>query len=160
MDEPRHFPDGPVPIPATLSILPLRDIVHFPGGHIMVPVGRAKSIKLLEDAVAKQATIGVVAQRDRANEDPRPPDLYTVGALAHILDLKMNGAHALAILHALNDCRFEITGWKQEEPYFVARVSPFPLAQPEASQEPEVQSLKDQLAKGVEGFLTLRSTPS
>ena len=70
-----------------LPLLPLRDVVVFP--HIVIPlfVGRAKSIKALELAMATGRDILLVAQKSSGQEDPNAQDLQSVGCVAHILQM-------------------------------------------------------------------------
>src|SRR5881394_890536 len=78
--------DQPVEIPDVLPILPLRNSVLFPGSIIPIDVGRRKSVRLVEDAIAKERpVIGILTQRDARTEDPASGDLYTVGCAARIL---------------------------------------------------------------------------
>ena len=67
-----------IPLPAApidLPLLPLRDVVVFP--HMVMPlfVGRAKSIKALEVAMAGDRRIMLVAQKTAAKDEPTPADL-------------------------------------------------------------------------------------
>src|SRR5258708_30877621 len=61
--------------PQTLPLLPIRDQVYFP--HMIFPllVGREKSVRALEDAIASQRHIMLAAQRRVDTEDPAPADL-------------------------------------------------------------------------------------
>jgi ATP-dependent Lon protease len=70
-----------------LPLLPLRDIVVFP--HMVVPlfVGRAKSIRSLEEAVAGSRDLLLSAQRRAGDDDPGPDDIYEIGTLASIIQL-------------------------------------------------------------------------
>lgn len=70
-----------------LPLLPLRDIIVFP--HMVVPlfVGRQKSIKALEEAVAGKKTIFLVTQRDAKVNDPAADDLYLVGTIGNVVQL-------------------------------------------------------------------------
>src|SRR6187402_451139 len=62
-------------LPVSVSVLPLRNTVLFPGVVIPITVGRDKSIKLIRDAYASDRIIGVVSQKDVSVEDPRLGDL-------------------------------------------------------------------------------------
>ena len=63
--------EQPVEIPDTLPILPLRNSVLFPGSIIPIDVGRRKSVRLVEDAIAKERpVIGILTQKDARTEDP------------------------------------------------------------------------------------------
>lgn len=73
--------------PVTLPLLPLRDVVVFP--HMVIPlfVGRPKSIKALEAAMAHERRIMLVAQKTAAKDEPTPADLFEVGCVASILQM-------------------------------------------------------------------------
>jgi len=70
-----------------LPLLPLRDVVVYP--HMVTPlfVGRDKSIAALEEAMATDKQILLVAQKNPAEDDPKSEDVYTVGTIASILQL-------------------------------------------------------------------------
>jgi len=77
MSEPLHI----------YPMMPLRDLVLFP--HMVAPlvVGRAKSIKALEDAMANRKKIFLVTQKDSTVDDPSDDDLYQTGTIASVLQL-------------------------------------------------------------------------
>ncbi len=68
-------------------VLPLRDIVVFP--HMIVPlfVGRDKSVRALEDVMKDDKQILLVTQRNAAQDDPTPSDIYAVGTIGTVLQL-------------------------------------------------------------------------
>ncbi len=68
-------------------VLPLRDIVVFP--HMIVPlfVGREKSVRALEDVMKDDKQILLVTQKNAAQDDPAPADIYTVGTVGTVLQL-------------------------------------------------------------------------
>ncbi|MFT3896547.1 MAG: endopeptidase La [Thermomonas sp.] len=70
-----------------LPVLPLRDVVVFP--HMVIPlfVGREKSIAALEQAMAADKRIVLLAQKSAETDDPGASDLYEVGTLAQVLQL-------------------------------------------------------------------------
>ncbi len=72
---------------ALFPVLPLRDIVVFP--HMIVPlfVGREKSVRALEDVMQEDKQILLLTQKDAAQDDPSPEDLFTVGTIGTILQL-------------------------------------------------------------------------
>ena len=73
--------------PVELPLLPLRDVVVYP--HMVIPlfVGREKSIQALEEAMAADKQILLVAQRNAAVDDPEQDDIYHVGTVSTILQL-------------------------------------------------------------------------
>ena len=68
-------------------VLPLRDIVVFP--HMIVPlfVGRDKSVRALEDVMKDDKQILLVTQKNAAQDDPTPEDIYDVGTVGTVLQL-------------------------------------------------------------------------
>ncbi len=70
-----------------LPLLPLRDIVVFPGMIVPLFVGRDKSVVALEKAMAANKEIFLLAQLDPAEDDPDKDDLYNIGVTATIMQL-------------------------------------------------------------------------
>lgn len=70
-----------------LPLLPLRDIVVFPGMVVPLFVGREKSVAALEAAMAGDKDIFLLAQLDPGCDDPDRDDLYDVGVVATVLQL-------------------------------------------------------------------------
>ncbi|MEI6697066.1 MAG: endopeptidase La [Bacteroidota bacterium] len=115
-------------IPDTLPILPLRNTVLFPGVVIPITVGRDKSIKLIKEAYKGNKLIGVVAQKDKEQEDPQFEDLHKIGTLAQILKtLQMPDGSTTIIIQGKK--RFELGMLLQSDPYFIAEVKQFGSAE-------------------------------
>ena len=76
-----------IPLRVDLPVLPLRDVVVYP--HMVIPlfVGRDRSIKALDLAMAGDKQILLVAQKSPDTDDPAADDLYSVGTLAQVLQL-------------------------------------------------------------------------
>lgn len=70
-----------------VPVLPLRDVVVFPYMVIPLFVGRAKSIRALEEAMSGEKQILLVSQKNAADDDPQPENIYRIGTLATILQL-------------------------------------------------------------------------
>ena len=70
-----------------LPLLPLRDIVVFPGMVVPLFVGREKSVTALEAAMAGKKDIFLLAQLDPGCDDPDRDDLYDMGVIANVLQL-------------------------------------------------------------------------
>lgn len=68
-----------------LPTMPLRDLVVFPTMVMPLFVGRAFSIRAIEEALKKDRLIFLVLQRERDLEEPSIEDLYRVGTVAHII---------------------------------------------------------------------------
>ena len=117
-----------------LPLLPLRDIVVFPGMVVPLFVGREKSVSALEAAMAGDKDIFLLAQLDPGCDDPEGDDLYDVGVIATVLQLlKLPDGTVRVLVEArqrarLEDLRLETTGAGE---MVVAGVEP--MDQPEAS---------------------------
>ncbi len=77
------FPSGAEPL---LPILPLRNSVLFPATVVPVNVGRARSVRLIEEACGRERpAIGVVTQHRPEVEDPTFEQVYQTGTIARVL---------------------------------------------------------------------------
>lgn len=120
-------------LPETLPILPLRNMVLFPGVVIPITAGRDKSIKLLNDANAGGKIIGVVAQKDESVEEPGIDDINTIGTVARILRvLKMPDGNTTVILQGKK--RFEIDQVITDTPYLQATIKEVNEERPPADE--------------------------
>ncbi|MDR1916679.1 MAG: endopeptidase La [Synergistaceae bacterium] len=70
-----------------VPVLPVRDIVIFPGIIAPLFVGRPRSIKGVEEASISDKNLLVVAQKDSASEDPGPDELYNMGTMCHVIQM-------------------------------------------------------------------------
>src|SRR5438034_4294360 len=108
-------------IPPTLPILPIRNIVVFPGTVMPLNVGRAKSKALLDEVMPAEKLVGVVTQKNPDVEDPGYGDLHTVGVAAVILKLfKLPDGNQSIIVHGLT--RFRLMSIEQNEPFSTGRI--------------------------------------
>ena len=71
----------------TYPVLPLRDIVVFPGMIVPLFVGREKSVKALEEVMKDDKQILLIAQKNAGQDDPGPDDIYDIGTLGTVLQL-------------------------------------------------------------------------
>jgi len=112
-----------VKIPVNIPILPLRDFVVFP--HMVSPliIARAKSLKMIEDAISELKIIGLVAQKEPGNEDPDKKALFRFGTAAFILKtLRFPDNSTRILVQGLS--RIKISRFTQQDPYFKANVKP------------------------------------
>src|SRR5690606_8145058 len=124
----------PEDLPTELSILPIKNTVLFPGVVIPITVGRQKSIKLVKKAYQGSRIIGVVAQKNAA-EEPVIDDLYRTGTVARIIKmLVLPDGNTTIIIQGKS--RFKVKEFLQEEPYLTASF--------EIQTEPKVNILNKQ----------------
>ncbi|MBT7642059.1 MAG: endopeptidase La [Rhodobiaceae bacterium] len=74
-------------IPVVLPVLPLRNIVVFPGMIVPLFVGREKSIRALEDVMADDKEMLLVSQKDGDQDDPQPEDMHEIGTIGTVLQM-------------------------------------------------------------------------
>ena len=74
-------------IPVVLPVLPLRNIVVFPGMIVPLFVGREKSIRALEDVMADDKEMLLVSQKDGDQDDPQPEDMHDIGTIGTVLQM-------------------------------------------------------------------------
>ncbi len=128
---------GHTPLPATpidLPLLPLRDVVVFP--HMVIPlfVGRPKSIKALEAAMAADRSIMLVAQKAAAKDDPAVTDMFDMGCVSTILQmLKLPDGTVKVLVEGQQ--RATVNHIEDGELHFTATVTPV-----EVATEPETKS--------------------
>src|SRR5579862_4205531 len=108
-------------LPNVLPILPIRNIVVFPGTVMPLNVGRAKSKALLDEVMPGDKLVGVCTQRNAEVEDPGYPDLHTVGVACMILKLfKLPDGNQSIIVHGL--MRYRLLEIVNTEPFATGRI--------------------------------------
>ncbi len=100
------FPAGAEPI---LPILPLRNSVLFPATVVPVNVGRARSVRLIEEACGRdRPAIGVVTQLRPEIEDPTFEQVHQIGTIARVLKvIRLNSGQYSVVLQGVSRMRIE-----------------------------------------------------
>ncbi len=103
----------------TLPLLPLRDIVVFP--HMIAPlfVGREKSVRALGEVMRADKQILLATQKDAADDNPEPEEVYTSGVVASVLQLLKLPDGTMKVL-VEGGQRMVITGFVDNQAYFEA----------------------------------------
>ena len=105
----------------TLPILPLRNMVLFPGVVLPVAVGRKSSLRLAKTASKNKLNIGVVCQLNPETESPGYADLYHTGTMAKIIRiLELPDHSTTVILQGMS--RFNLKSITAEKPYMTGEV--------------------------------------
>jgi ATP-dependent Lon protease len=113
--------NGEFILPEALPILPLRNVVAYPGTVTPLAIGREQSRHLILETQPNESIIGLVTQRDPEKEKPGFRDIYTVGTAASVLKIiKMPQGPIHVVVHAL--ARFRISKSIAVDPYLVAQV--------------------------------------
>jgi ATP-dependent Lon protease len=100
-------------------LLPLRDLVVFPGQVVPLFVGRDKSVAALEAAMAGDKDIFLVAQLDQGCDHPEREDLYDVGTVAQVLQLLKLPDGTVRVL-VEGQQRARLTGTREHEDHVMA----------------------------------------
>ncbi|MGE4434029.1 MAG: endopeptidase La [Bacteroidales bacterium] len=109
-------------IPEGVAVLPLRNMVLFPGVVMSVSIGRAKSLRLVRDTNQKEAFLAVFTQKDANVDEPGINDLHPIGLLARILRvLEMPDNSTTIILQGVKRC--QLVELNQTDPYLMGRVT-------------------------------------
>ena len=111
-----------------LIILPVRNLVLFPGVVIPITVGRAKSRAAAQEAARLQRPIGVLLQSKPEVDEPTPEDLHWVGTTANVLRY-VTGADGAHHLVAQGEERFRVLQFLDGYEFPVARVLRIPQAE-------------------------------
>jgi ATP-dependent Lon protease len=137
-DEPKKD-EEPAKIPEVLPVLPLRDIVIFPFMIVPLYVSRDRSIKAVDQALADNRMILLVAQKRQDDEDPGPEDVYQVGTVALIMRmLKLPDGRIRVLVQGIGRAR--IKSFEEGHPHLQARVEP--VVEPEVTEKGlEVEAL-------------------
>ena len=101
-----------------LFVLPLRNTVLFPQVVVPLAVGRDKSVKLIEEAVANEQPIAILTQRSPDDDDPGVDDIYEIGTVARILKVVKIASDNYSVI-IQGQQRIRLREMRQEEPFFV-----------------------------------------
>jgi len=127
----------------TFPLLPLRDIVVFPGMVVPLFVGRDKSVAALEAAMEASKDIVLLAQLDPGCDDPEGDDLYDVGVIAQVLQLLKLPNSTVRVL-VEGKTRARLSALENVGTYFLAEVD---LIEPDTVAGSEVVGLMRQVTQ-------------
>ncbi len=128
----QHFP-----------LLPLRDIVVFPGMVVPLFVGRDKSVAALEAAMEASKDIFLLAQLDPGCDDPEGDDLYDLGVIAHVVQLLKLPDGTVRVLVEGKE-RASLESLRDQDDYTLAQVQ---VIEPETVAGSEVTALMRQVTE-------------
>ena len=140
-------------IPSTLPILPVRNIVIFPGVVWPILLGRESSMKLVRQAEKSGSLIGVVCQRDPDIEMPVEGDLYEYGVAAKVVkQFNLPGGSSTVVVQALG--RFHLKRLNKLMPYLEGEVEPKPEMHPD-KHDKEWKTAIDDLRNMAERYISM-----
>ena len=130
-------PPDDLELPPTLPVLPLKETVVFPDSATPLAIGQERSIKLIDDVVARDRLLALVTVKSEDVEQPGWDDLYGVGtaAIVHKL-IKVPDGTLRILVQGVERIRLE--GRVQDDPYFVGEFEQMPDV---AEETPELVAL-------------------
>ena len=157
---------GPAPAPendmtlpdGALIIVPVRNLVLFPGMMVPIAIGRERSIAAAQYAIKADRPVGIVLQRDPSAQTPGVGDLSPMGTIAAILRYVTtpDGTHHII---CQGQERFRIRGYVDGFPFLVARIER--LAEPPGADDQEIEARFIQLReRAVEVLKLLPEVPT
>lgn len=138
-------------LPEQLPILPLRDFIIYP--HMVSPliIARDKSLKMINEVVAGNKFLGLIAQKDPENEQPDKKSMFRVGTAAYVLKMLKFPDNSIRIL-VQGLSRIKVLKFIKQEPYFVAMTKQldedFPI-------DLEVEALRRNISYQFQRIMTL-----
>jgi ATP-dependent Lon protease len=139
------------PIPEVLPVLPLRNIVVYPGMIVPLFVGREKSVRALEDVMDNDKQVMLVCQKDGDKDEPDEADLNAIGTIGTILQLlKLPDGTVKVLVEGIQ--RAKVLEFLPNEAFF--EVSTLPLTE-EPGRDAEVKPLMQAAIKQFEGYVKL-----
>ncbi|NDP40296.1 MAG: endopeptidase La [Rhodoferax sp.] len=120
-----------------LIIVPVRNMVLFPGMVVPISIGRASSIAAAQYAVKTEQAVGILMQKNPEVETPGPDDLSPVGTIAAILRYVTtpDGTHHIV---CQGQQRFRVTGYVAGFAFTVARIER--IAEAAVPDDPEIEA--------------------
>ena len=109
-----------VELPSELRVLPLKDTVVFPDSVLPLAIGQERSVRLVDDVVAGNRLLALVAAKDADIETPGWDDLHEVGTAAVVQKMLRVPDGSLRIL-VQGIRRIRLIDKLQDEPYLVGR---------------------------------------
>ena len=142
-----------VPTPEEVPILPVRNLVLFPGVVSPILIGRESSSVLVKRAEKRSMVIGIVCQRDPEVDNPSKEDLYEYGVFAKVIkQLTLPNGNITVIVQALG--RLRLIDIMDDIPYLIGRVEQAPEIQPE-KRDKEFRTAMQDLRQQVRDYITI-----
>jgi ATP-dependent Lon protease len=127
--------------PGGLIIIPVRNMVLFPGMVLPINIGRERSISAAQEAARSERQVGIVLQRESSADLPRPDQLYRIGTAANIVRY-VTGPDNTHHIVCQGQQRFRVHEFVDGYPFLVAKVE---LLFEEEGANPEIEALMIQL---------------
>jgi ATP-dependent Lon protease len=145
-------------IPTSLPLLPVRDVVVFCDMVLPLFVGRDKSIRAVEEGVAKDGFLMLATQKDPAIENPATDDIYTVGTVSRVLRmLKLPDGRVKALVQGV--AKAKIMRYLRKRSFYRVKIEKVE-EQPSGEIDLEIEALMRTVRENSEKILSLRGEMS
>ena len=145
-------------IPISLPLLPVRDVVVFCDMVLPLFVGRDKSIRAVEEGVAKDGFLMLATQKDPAVEDPAADDIYAVGTVSLVLRmLKLPDGRVKALVQGV--AKAKITRYLRKRSFYRVKIEKV-MEPPSGEINLEIEALMRTVRENSEKILSLRGEMS
>jgi len=145
-------------IPTSLPLLPVRDVVVFCDMVLPLFVGRDKSIRAVEEGVAKDGFLMLATQKDPAIEDPVADDIYTVGTVSRVLRmLKLPDGRVKALVQGV--AKAKIMRYLRKRSFYRVKIEKIE-EQPAGEINLEIEALMRTVRENSEKILSVRGEMS
>ena len=141
-------------IPTSLPLLPVRDVVVFCDMVLPLFVGRDKSIRAVEEGVARDGFLMLATQKDPAIEDPTAEDIYAVGTVSRVLRmLKLPDGRVKALVQGV--AKAKIMRYLRKRSFYRVKIEKIE-EQPAGNISLKVEALMRTVRENSEKILSLR----
>ena len=145
-------------IPTSLPLLPVRDVVVFSDMVLPLFVGRDRSIRAVEEGVARDGFLMLATQKDPAIEDPASDDIYAVGTVGRVLRmLKLPDGRVKALVQGV--AKAKILRYLRKRSFYRVKIEKVE-EQPAGEINLEIEALMRTVGENSEKILSLRGEMS
>lgn len=145
------LPSGAVEV---LPIMPLRNTVVFPGTILPLTIGRASSLRLLEESLPQSKQLGLVLQKNHETETPSLNELHEHGIIAKVIRMIRQADQSVVVL-VQGENRMRLRRVVQQEPFLKMEVETLPSTGP-ANDDDYWKAAVRNLRESAERLLSLR----
>ncbi len=150
-------PFNPEDLEKDIPILSLKNMMFLPGIPTPVNIGRAKSLKLIQDMQKREGLVGVFCQKDANDEDPGMNELFPVGTASKIVNVIQENENSMTVL-LLGVKRIHLDKIITTKPYLKGKVSQLEDIHPAKSDKEfkaQINSIRDMTMQMLSTRMTL-----
>ncbi len=146
--------DKDIEIPNPLPLMPVRDVVIFTDMLLPLFIGREKSVRAVEEAIANDRFIFLATQKDPSIENPGPNEIYKIGTVARILRmLKLPDGRVKALVQGIAKAR--VLQYVRKKLFYRVRIETI-VEHPVAEVDLEIEALMRNVREYSEKIMALR----